>query len=73
MSDFNGDSVAKAAEELIRTSGNWRHIVKHNAAVQSLYLGPAAYIVTPIAGNNHCYVWRPRSEAHDNWRTGGGG
>ena len=39
MSDFNGDSVGKAAEELVRTSGNWRQIVKHNAAVQSLYLG----------------------------------
>ena len=31
--------MAQAAEELIRSSGNWRHIVKHNAAVQSLYLG----------------------------------
>ena len=36
--DFDGDGVAQAAEELIRSSGNWRHIVKHNAAVQSLYL-----------------------------------
>ena len=36
-------------------------------------LSLAAYIVTPIAGNSHCYVWKTRSEAHDNWRTGGVG
>ena len=53
MSEFDGEGVAQAAEELIRSSGNWRHIVKHNAAVQSLYLGAlrgfAAYSQPSIA------------------------
>ena len=39
MSDFDGHGVAQAAQKLSRGSRNWRHIVKHTAAVQSLYLG----------------------------------
>ena len=38
MSDFDGDSVVQAADEIIRSTGKWRHIVKHIAALQSLYL-----------------------------------
>ena len=30
--------MAQAANQLIRSSGNWRHIVKHNPGVQILYL-----------------------------------
>ena len=53
MLEFEGDGGAQAAEELICSSGNWRHIVKHSASVQSLYLGALggfpAYIRPSIA------------------------
>ena len=39
MSEFDGEGVAQAAEAMIWGSTTWQHISKHNAAVQSLYLG----------------------------------
>ena len=39
LSEFSGEGVAHVAEEMICSSSDWRHILKHNAAVQSLHLG----------------------------------